>query len=245
MAKAFSYGSRPQKAISMLVSCLAWLVLGPTPVCAELTLIDRIVAVVNDEPVLLSDVEQAIAIDLNRPDGIDNPLDETRRRRQTLDRLIDQRLRLREVERFTTSPVPAAEIDAQVATLARRHAHAADWHAYLESVGLDEDALRHLIRRQLRVLHYIEERLAPRVLIGPDEIQAYYRSTLRDALVAQGEPVPPLEEVRDAIREVLHERQLNVEIARWTDTLRTNATIVDQLDAPAPTLPPLVERIER
>lgn len=243
MPKASAHGSRAWKIIHGLILGLAWLGLDATRGSAELSLVDRIVAVVNDEPVLLSDVEQAIAIDLDRPEGGAQPLDTAVQRRRALDRLIDQRLRLREVERFTTRPVPAAEVDTHVAALAQRHG--SDWPAHLEAVGLDEEALRHLIRRQLRVLDYIEERLAPRVRIAPDEIQAYYRGTLRDTLEAAGEPIPPLDDVRAAIRQVLHERQLNLEIERWTAALRTGATIIDQLDTPIHALPPLVRRIER
>ncbi len=209
---------------------------------AGYSLVDRIVAVVNDEPVLLSDVERAIAIHLGDAQTPTEPPKVLRRR--TLDRLIDQQLRLREVERFATDPIPAADVEAQRRALRDRHRDDAEWHQYLAAVGLDDDTLRHLLRRQLRVLRYVEEHLEPRVFVSPDDVQAYYQGTLRDALAAAGEEMPPLEQVRDDIRAVLHARRLNEEIAAWTMALRERATIADLLDAPPPALPPVTQRIE-
>ncbi len=206
------------------------------------TLVDRVVAVVNDEPILLSDVERAIAIHLDDAQPPDEPPEALRR--GTLDRLIDQRLRLREVERFATAPIHSAEVEAQRQRLRDRHRDDAEWHQHLAAVVLDDDTLRHLLRRQLRVLRYVEEHLEPRVFISPNDVETYYQDTLRTTLTAAGEPTPPLDHVRDDIRAVLQERRLNEEIVVWTTALRESATIVDLLDAPPPAMPPLIQRIE-
>jgi hypothetical protein len=57
--------------------------------------------------------------------------------------------------------------------------------------------------------------------------------------------VPPLEAVRDKIREVLRQQRLTEEIERWTEELRRKAVIAVYFDEPAGgPLPPVVKRIE-
>ena len=55
---------------------------------------------------------------------------------------------------------------------------------------------------------------------------------LAPRLRREGEPVPPIEEVREEIREVLRQERLNEELARWTAELRREADVRDHLDAP-------------
>ena len=94
--------------------------------------------------------------------------------------------------------------------------------------------------RQLAVLSYLEQRLGPRAFVGLDEIQRYYEDELVPRLRAQGDPVPPVEEVREAIRAVVREQKLDREIELWTAKLRQEADVIDLLDAPSKPLPPVV-----
>ena len=84
-----------------------------------------------------------------------------------------------------------------------------------------------------------------------DESDAALARRALDGLIAErlrqhevgrfGYETVPVEEVRESIRGVLRERQLNREIERWTEELRREADVVDLLDAPARPLPPVVE----
>lgn len=209
----------------------------PSPAVAGASwkLIDRVVAVVDEDPILLSDVERAIGLGLVERHAGEG--DEALRRR-VLDQLIEQRLRVHEIGRFGFEEAPLAEVDRQVAALRARFPDAAAFAAELERLGLDESALRQLVARQLAVLAYVEERLGPRVFVGVEDIRHYYDEVLAPGLAARGEAAPPLETVREQIRGVLRERRLNDEIDRWTEELRRKADVVDLLDAPARPLPP-------
>jgi hypothetical protein len=90
------------------------------------------------------------------------------------------------------------------------------------------------------VLVYVDELLGARVFVGLEEIQRYYEGQLVPQLETAGEPVPPLERVREQIREVLRQQRLNEELVRWTDELRRRADVVDLLDRPERPLPPPV-----
>lgn len=203
--------------------------------------VDRIVAVVDDDPIFASDLERLITLGLveREPDETDFEL-----QRRVLDGLIDQRLHLHIVERYDFGPLPTAEIDRQVEALRRQSTHAGGLDAQLDALGMSEQTLRLLLGRQLQVLVYVEERLGPKVFVDPEEIRTYYHSTLTPAMVEQGVAVVPFDQVAEDIRSLLREERLNNEIDRWTQELRLEAEIIDLLDrAPRP-LPPVVDRID-
>jgi hypothetical protein len=202
---------------------------------ASWKLVDRVVAVVDEDPVLLSDVERVIGLGLieRRAQESEDAL-----RRRVLDSLIEQRLRLHEIGRFGFEAAPLEEVDRQVAAIAARFPDKSAFTAELEHLGLDEAAVRQVVARQLSILAYVEERLGPRVFVGVEDIRRYYDEELTPELVARGEKAPPLDEVREQIRGVLRERRLNDEIDRWTEELRAKADVVDLLDAPERPLPP-------
>ena len=224
-----------------LLLALALLAFPAAPAAAaegDARVVDRVVAVVDEDPILASDLERAIRLGLieRRTGESDAALS-----RRALDGLIADRLRQHEVGRFGYEEVPVEEVDAQVARLRARFAAPGGLEAELARLGLDEAALRQLLARQLAALAFIEERLGPRVFVGVDEIRRYYDGKLVPELAASGQAAPPLDEVRESIRAVLREQRLNQEIERWTEELRREADVVDLLDAPARSLPPVVE----
>ncbi len=212
---------------------------------AQTQLEDAIVATVNEAPILVSDVERAIALGLAQPTADE---DATAFRQRVLQELIDDRLRLQEVERFGFEELPLAAIETEFERIRGRFDSGEAFRRHLRQLDLDEDALRQLVTRQLLVLIYVEERLGPRVFVDADDIRTYYRSVLTPQLEAAGAEVPQLNDVRGQIREVLRQQRLNEEIRDWTQELRLGAavqTFQDRLQAIAVDeieLPPLVER---
>jgi hypothetical protein len=205
----------------------------------ERRLVDRVVAVVNEEPILLSDLERVLALEWVQP--LEGESD-TDLRRRALAELIEQRLRFQEVDRYGFQEIPVAALEEQVAALRERFGSAEVLDRRLADLGMNEESLRHLLARQLQVLIYVEELLGARVFVGLEEIQRYYEQDLVPRLEESGEEAPPLEAVRESIREVLRQQRLNEELARWTEGLRRRADVVDHLDRPERELPPLVAR---
>lgn len=199
--------------------------------------VDRVMAVVDEDPILASDVEQIIGLGLLPPAQEEG---EEAYRRRILDLLIDQKLRFHEVDQFGFTQIPVDEVEQQLAKIRDRFESPAAFNARLEELGLDEQGLRQVLARQFMVLIYVEERLGARVFVGLDEIRSYYDEVFVPELEARGESVPPVEEVREELRQVLREKRLNEEIERWTEELRQEADVVDHFDSRRGELPPLV-----
>jgi peptidyl-prolyl cis-trans isomerase SurA len=230
-------GRAPALAAALLLA------LAPTAAAgAPNVLKDRVVAVVDEDPILGSDIERAVVVAQLQP----KPGEAHRAfRRRVLDDLIAQRLRFHEIDRFGIEQVPVDQIERQVAEVRAHFKDDAAFRQKLKEVGLDEPALRQLMARQLEVLAFVDERLGPQVFVSLEDISTYYRTVLTPQLQQQRLPVPPLEDVRDKIREVLRQQRLTDEIDRWTEELRRKANIAVYFDKPeGGPLPPVIKRIE-
>lgn len=201
---------------------------------------DRIVAVVDEEPILASEIDRAIALGLKQRQAGEN---ETAFRRQVLNDLIEERLRFQEIDRFGFEQVPVDDINQQVQKIRAQFPDDAAFQKTLRQHGLSLKDLRQLVARQLMVLTYVDEQLGPRVFVSLDDITAYYRNVFTPAMQKSRQPVPPLDDVRDQIRAVLKEERLNDAIEKWTEDLRAKADIQVYFDQPAGALPPVVKRI--
>ena len=211
----------------------------PAP-AAGLALVDRVVAVIDEDPILASDVDRIVALRLveRAPGEGDGAY-----RRRVLGQMIEDRLRFHEIDRFGFQQVPVDEIERQVEQIRRRFADPAELDRQLAALGMTVESLRQLVTRQLLVLNYVEERLGPRVFVSPEHIQEYYDQVLAPEAARHGQAAPPLDEVREQIRAVLREQRLNQEIERWTEELRREADIADFSDREERPLPPVVHRI--
>jgi peptidyl-prolyl cis-trans isomerase SurA len=214
----------------------------PTPATEQPTLKDRVVAIVDEDPILSSDIDRVVGLGLAaaKPGESDHDF-----RRRVLSQLIDQRLRFHEIDRFGLEQVPVALVDQDVKEIHDRFSSEDAFRKRLKEVGLTQAGLRQLVTRQLMVLTYVDERLGPKVFVSQEDIEAHYRDVLTPELKRQNQPVPPLGEVREQIRAVLKENRLNEEIDRWTDELRKKADILNYFDDQGKPLPPVVKRIEK
>jgi hypothetical protein len=230
----------PSGSMKLAVSLVVALFAAPL-VAQDLTLVDRVLAVVDDDPILASEVDRELL--LGRVERGPEETDEQLRRR-ILDLLIDERVRRHEVQRFGRADVPVADIERQVELIRARFADGRTFQQQLAERGLDESGLRQLVARQLATDSYFREILGPRVQVDRDDIQLHYETTLVPQLEAQGLPVPPIDDVREHIRALLRAQRLNREIERRTEELRNAADVVDFLVEEHRGLPPVVGVIE-
>lgn len=183
--------------------------------------VDRIAAVIDGQVLTVSEITQMVELRFFPRLG-DSDDDY---RREVLDALIAQALRYRDVERFGAQDIPRDTIEARLVEIRRRFASEADFNAALARTELTLDELRALIKRQLQVEAYIQERFAPLVFVTNEEIEDYYRGPWREQRRGRGLAVPPLSGVREEVRAALRLSRLQVEIDRWTSQLRARANV--------------------
>ena len=142
------------------------------PVSAKI--VDRVAAVVDRQVITVSEVNQMVELRFFAKNAGESDDDF---RHRILESLIAQALRFRDVERFGAEDIPKDSIEARVTEIAKRFPTPADLDAALLRVELTPDELRALVKRQLQVEAYIQERFAPLVFVSNDEIDTYYRGT--------------------------------------------------------------------
>lgn len=153
---------------------------------AQAEVIDRVVAVVEEQLITASDV--ALEGDILRYDASPVPF-WSRRHGDALHRLIDAAV-IRELTGDVALYRPTDEqVGARVEAMRDRFDDRARWQAFLSSRGLDEDGLRVLIERRMIVESYLTRNIA--IPVSQD-----------DAFVAAVEALLDPVEKRLRIREV-------------------------------------------
>jgi hypothetical protein len=123
-----------------------------TPLRAET--IDRVLAVVSGQIITLSDVTAARELRLYAPSLAADPI------RGMLLTLIDRALVLTEVERYVPPEPPAEAIQREVDVIRGRFPSSAEYDTVLARAGLDDRHLREMLRQDLRIRAYEDQRFA-------------------------------------------------------------------------------------
>jgi hypothetical protein len=184
--------------------------------------VDRIAAVIDRQVLTVSEVNQMAELRFFPRVAGRNDDDY---RHDILEALIAQALRYRDVERFGAQDSPKDSIESRLVEIQHRFASPAELDAALARAELTPDELRALIKRQLQVEAYIQERFAPMVFVANEDITDYYNGPWRQQRVERGLPVPPLNDVREEIRTLIRSRQLDQQIETWTTQLRARANV--------------------
>jgi hypothetical protein len=192
-------------------------------VLAQAVVVDRLVAVVSGQPILLSDLRAARALAL-----VDDAatLDDA----TLVERLVVRELMRVEVERFSTT----VDLDRDVARQGEAEARAAKagGEAGLSALGISAGRLRAWLEDDVRIERYLRQRFDAAAQTSDDEaltwFQAHEREFLRD-----GRP-RPFAEVRDDVRTRLTSERRRALLDDWIAGLRRRATVVIVPAAPSP-----------
>ncbi len=184
--------------------------------------IDRVAAVIDRQVITVSEVNQMVETRFFARTAGQSDDDY---RHAVLENLIAQALRYRDVERFGAQDIPKDSIEARLQEIEKRFATPEDFTAALTRAELTPDEFRALIKRQLQVEAYIQERFAPLVFIPNEDIENYYRTTWSQQRRERGLAIPPLNDVREEIRTLLRADRLEHEVEQWTSQLRLRANV--------------------
>ena len=139
--------------------------------------VERVVAVVNDDIVLETELDQATAAmyrgpDPDSPDG-KKQWDETRHK--ALDQLVDGRLVEQEAAELKLSVTPD-EVDRAIQQVKEQnHLDDATFRQALGQQGFTMEAYRKTLKKQILQLKVINTAVRSRVTVSDDEVKTYYK----------------------------------------------------------------------
>ena len=184
--------------------------------------IDRIAALVDRQVLTVSEITQMQETRFF-PRTTEKSDDDYRR--AILDNLIAQALRYRDVLRFGAADVSKDAIETRLIEIQKRFASVDEFNTALQHAELSPDEFRALIKRELQVENYIQERFAPMIVVSSDEIETYYRGPFAQERRQRGLALPPLADVQEEIRTTLKSSRLQQEVEKWTTELRSHANV--------------------
>jgi len=194
------------------------------------TELDRVVAIVNDDLILDSDVNEELRLQAFDPYRTRSELSPAR----AIERLINRALILEQLKLQPEEQPPDADVNKQIDEL-RKDIPAcsqyqcqtkAGWDRFLTDHGFTEASFFARWKERMTVLSFIEDRFELGVDIKPDQIRSYYEKTLVPEYQRQHVPAPKLESISSEIREVILQQQISNLLQDWLKSLRAQGSVV-------------------
>jgi len=158
--------------------------------------IERVLAVVDGHPLLLSDVS-----DLQRVRGLGDDA--------ALEAAIDERLMFQEASRLAQTEVLKDEEERALAEVVERKP--------ILREQVSEAGLRRILRRQITILKYVEFRFRPQLRVSDQEVRAAYEADPQAGASWEAE--------KEKIRDRLERHALDERIEAWVRELRGRAEV--------------------
>lgn len=204
-----------KSCIALVMACA---LSATTGVRASAEIIDRILAVVGGELIMLSDAVAAMRFGLAElPATGADPV------AGALEVLIDRQLQLFEVNRYLPPEPTEQAIDEQLARIRSRFDTAAAFEAALAETGMTEARLRSRLRDNLRIESYRAQRFAAAMQPSDDDLLRYYR--LNEPEFIRDGVVQPFEDVREQLRARVGRERTDALIRDWLETLRRRTDV--------------------
>ena len=185
--------------------------------------IDRIVARVENDVILLSDIRL-----LSRYQLLVNGKSETDA--DILDRLIDQWIVRSEAATAHTPKPTDADIERGLQRLQQGFANRPDYEARRKLADLSEAEVRSLTADQLYLDNYLDSRFRPSVQVDEQAIQNFYQTAVLPRAKARGQNPPSLDAAHDYIQEALIQDGINAQADRWLKESHARIRVTKMLE---------------
>jgi peptidyl-prolyl cis-trans isomerase SurA len=193
--------------------------------------LDRVVAVVNHQAILASDIDEEIRLSILDP--VRSGRSQLTRQR-ALDLLISRTLIQQQIRRedLQNSEPTESDIKARIAELRKVlpacvHQNCeteAGWKAFLKEHDLTEERVEAYFRYRTEILGFIEERFRSGIHIPQQDVEDYYRKTLLPQYKS-GETIPTLDQVAPRIQEILLQQHVTALFSEWMTNLRNQGDV--------------------
>jgi hypothetical protein len=188
--------------------CVVFTVLAATGRLIGQEVVDRIVARVENDIILQSDVKE-----LEQYQELIDGKSESES--EIVDRLVDQWIVRSEAD-LSRFPRPSdAEVDDEVSRVVKSFHSPEEYEARRKQSGLTEAELRKLAASQLYLTKYLDSRFRPSVQIDEKAIEDFYQNGVVPRAKAHGQEPPTLDASREIIQEALVQNDINEQADRW------------------------------
>lgn len=194
---------------------------------AEAAVLDRVVAVVGEQTILASDVDEEMRFAAFQPTAASAD-DNTPWR--ALDRVIDrmlideQRALQPGVAQISGKDVEHSitELREQIPACVPYKCKAdAGWQAFLAAQGFSPSQVEERVRERLAILKFIDLRFGVSARVPNAAVRKYFDDVLTPALQRNKAAIPDFNAVAPSIREVLRQQQVSDMVVQWLSSLRS------------------------
>ena len=193
--------------------------------------LDRVVADVDGQAVLASDVDDEMRFAALQP-GFEPPGDNTPQR--ALDRVIDRTLiDQQRALQPGVAVVSQKDVDLAIAELRKGIPVTGNvncetdvgWRKFLAQHGFTPAEIEDRMRERLAILKFIDLRFGVVVQVSNADVRNYYEQVLAPELKKDRAAVPELSDVAPRIREILRQQQVSSMIDEWLKSLRVEGHV--------------------
>ncbi len=140
---------------------------------AQAKVVEGIVAVVNNEVITLSELEDFLAPGRAQGEGADVNIGSEATRRRALEQLIERKLLLNEAKDKDIE-ISERRIDRRIEEIKKRFASEDEFHQALRKESLTEMKLRKKIEEDLMIGVLIDREVRSKIRVGGEEIRKFY-----------------------------------------------------------------------
>jgi len=193
--------------------------------------LDRVVAIINGDVLLQSDVQEEERFAALEPFSVSPGTDTLQRAARRLANrtlILQQMKEQQQLGMVTDEQVQQALTDLRNHLPKCRQYHCATpegWKAFLAANDLTEEEVVAHWRQRLSILRFIDLRFRSGIRIPNEDIEAYYKKSILPVYERQNEKPPPLSEISSRIQEVLLQQHVNGLLQDWLKSLRDEGSV--------------------
>jgi peptidyl-prolyl cis-trans isomerase SurA len=202
----------------------------PSSVAQQGVVLDRVVAVVNGDVILESDMDEERRFEDIQPYRR-TAADQSRE--TILERLVDRALILQQSALEPEDAVSTKELDDQLSMLRKDipdckqyHCETEDgWKKFLGDHGFTEEEFRERWRLRMELLKFIAVRFRNGIKISDADIKDFYEKRMLPEYAKRNVAPPKLETISKRIEEVLLQQQVSALLVDWLKSLRVQGSV--------------------
>jgi hypothetical protein len=200
------------------IAAAVLLALGAVSALRAQELVDRMVARVENDIILLSELQ-----DLARYQKFVEGKAEGDS--QILDRLIDQWIVRNEASAARFPATAPEDVGRSLERLKSSFSSPAEFENRKKLSGLSDADIVHMLESQLYLSNYLDSRFRPSIQIDPKAIDEFYQSRVVPRAESRGQKPPKLEAAREYIQEFLVQQAINDHTDQWLKEARVRLHI--------------------